>query len=42
MYTVLSFKRIENNYDVYRDKHCIKIFFEELRENAMKIINLKK
>ena len=26
MSTISSFKSIENNYDVYRDKDCIKIF----------------
>ena len=32
----------ENKYDVYRDKDCMKKFYEFLREHAMKIINLKK
>ena len=42
MSTVSSFKSIENNHDVYRDKDCMKKFCESLREHAMKIINFKR
>ena len=38
MSTILSFKGIENNHDVYRGKDCMKRFSEFLREHAMKII----
>ena len=37
-----SFRSIENKHDVYRDKDCMKKYFELLREHAMKIINFKK
>ena len=42
MSTILSFKSIENKYDVYRGKDCLKKFCQSLREHAMEIINLKK
>ena len=42
MSKILSFKNIENNHDVYRDKDCMKQFCESLREYAMKITNFKK
>ena len=42
MFTISSFKRIENKHDVYRGKDRIKIFCESLREHAIKIINFKK
>ena len=42
MSTILSFKSIENKYDVYRGKDCMKKFCQSLREHAMEIINLKK
>ena len=29
-------------HDVYRGKDCMKTFFESLREDTMKIVNLKK
>ena len=29
-------------HDVYRGKDCMKTFFESLREDIMKIVNLKK
>ena len=35
--TISSFKSIENIYDVYRSKDCMKKFCESLREHAMKI-----
>ena len=41
MSTISSFRSIENKYDVYRGKDCMKKFCESLREHAMKIINLK-
>ena len=37
-----SFKSIEKNHDVYKDKDCMKKFCEYLREHTMEIINLKK
>ena len=42
MSKISLFKSIENKNDVYRGKDCKKKFCEFLRENAMKIINLKK
>ena len=42
MSTILSSKTIENKHDIYRDKNCMKKFFESLREHAIEIINLKK
>ena len=42
MYTISSFKSIENKHDVYRGKDCMKNFCESLREHALKIINFKK
>ena len=39
MYTILSFKCIENKRDVYKRKDCMKEF---LRQDAMKMINFKK
>ena len=42
MSTILSFKTIENKYDVYRGKECMKKFCESLREHSMEIINPKK
>ena len=41
MSTISPFKSIENKYDVYGDKVCMKTFFESLREHKMKMINLK-
>ena len=35
MFTISSFKRIENKHDVYRGKDCMKKFCESLREHAM-------
>ena len=42
MSTILSFRSIENKYDVYRRKDWIKKFLKFLRENATKVINFKK
>ena len=43
MYTVSSFRKIQNMYDVYRGKVCMKRFCESLREeHALKVINFKK
>ena len=43
MSTVSSFRKIENKYDVYRGKDCMKRFYESLREqHALKVINSKK
>ena len=39
MFTISSFRRIENKHDVYRGKDCMKKFCEFLREHPMKIIN---
>ena len=41
MSTISLFRSIENEHDVYRGKDCMKKFCESLREQAMKIINLK-
>ena len=38
MFTISSFRSIENKYDVYRGNDCMKKFCELLREHAMKII----
>ena len=42
MFTIFSFRSIENKHDVYRGKDCMKRFCEFLREYAIKIINFKK
>ena len=41
IYNIVIFKSIENIHDVYRDKDCMKKFYESLREQAMKIINFE-
>ena len=41
MSTTSSLKGIENHRDVYRGKHCMKMFCGFLRIRAMKIIILK-
>ena len=41
MSTTSSLKGIENHRDVYRGKHCMKMFCGFLRIRAMKIINFK-
>ena len=42
MPTILSFKTIENKYDVYRGKDCIKKFWKSLTEHTMEIISFKE
>ena len=42
MSTILPFKRIEKNHDVYRGKDFMKKFCESLREHTMKMINFRK
>ena len=42
IFTISSFKSIENTHDVCTSKDCIKKFWESLREHAKKIINFKK
>ena len=42
MSTISSFKCIENKHDVYTGIDCMKKFCQTLRENIMKIMNLKK
>ena len=42
MSTISSFKKIENQHDVYRGKDCMKKFCESLREYAVEMINFKK
>ena len=39
MPTISSFRSIENTYDVYGGKDCMKKFCESLGEHTMKIIN---
>ena len=42
MSTISSFGSIENSYDVYKGKDCMKKFCKFLRKHAMKIIDFKK
>ena len=42
MFTISSFRSIENKYDVYRGKDCMKRFCKSLREHAIKTTNFKK
>ena len=42
MSTISSLKSIENKYDVYRGKDCMKRFCESLRKETVKIINFEK
>ena len=42
MSTISSFRSIKNKHDMYRGKDCIKMFYESLREHAVKITDLKK
>ena len=42
MFTISSFRSIENKHNVYRSKDCMKKFCESLKEHAMKIINFKE
>ena len=39
LYTICSFRSIENKHDVYRGKDCIKKFCEFLGKHAIKIIH---
>ena len=41
-FSISPFKSIENKYDVYRGKDCIKKFCESWREHAIEIINFMK
>ena len=38
MSTILSFKNIKNNHNLYRGKNCMKKFCKSLRERAIRII----
>ena len=42
MFTISSFKSIENINDVYKGKDCMKTFCESLREHAVEITKFKK
>ena len=42
MATKLSFKSMENKYDVYRCKYCMEKFCKSLIEHAIWMINFKK
>ena len=42
IFTISSFRSIENKHDVYIGKDCMRKFREFLREHAMKIINVKR
>ena len=42
MSTILPFKSIENNHDVYKGNNCMKTVCESSREHAMEITNFKK
>ena len=42
MSTISSFRSIKNKHDMYRGKDCIKMFYESLREHAVKITDFKK
>ena len=42
MYTISSFRSIENKHDMYRGKSCMKKFCESLRGHTTKIANFKK
>ena len=37
-----SFDSAKNKLDCYKDENCMKRFFKDLREYAMKIINYEK
>ena len=39
--TILSFKDIKKNYDVFRGEDCIKKFFECLKKHVRRIVNFK-
>ena len=42
MSAILVFDGIENKYDVYRGKDCMRKFCESLKEHVVKIINFEK
>ena len=42
MFTILSFKSMEVEYDIYRGKDCTKVFSKSSKEHALEIINFKK
>ena len=42
MFTISSFKSIENKHDVYRGKDFMKKFCKSLTYRAMKMINFKR
>ena len=42
IFTISSFRSIENKHHVYRGKDCMKKFCEFLREDTMNITNFKK
>ena len=42
MFIISSFKNIEDKFNVYRDKDCMKRFWGSLREHAIGVIKFKK
>ena len=42
MSTVWAFDHIENKYILYREKDCMKMFCESLREHAKNITDFEK
>ena len=42
LFTHCSFDATKSKFDYYRGKNCMKIFFPDLREHAIKIINYEK
>ena len=42
IFTSCSFDESKNKIDYYRGDDCMKKFFKDLREHAMKIINYEK
>ena len=42
LFTSCSFDPIKNKHDCYRGRDCIEKFCEDLRQNAMKIIDYEK
>ena len=42
MFTILSFRSIEDKHNLYEDRDWMEKFWEHLREHAIKIINFKK
>ena len=41
IFTISSFRSIENKHGMYRGKYCMKEFGKFLREHAMKMNNFK-